>query len=186
MTSFDAVVLAGGTATRLGGIDKALLSIAGRSLLERVLETLSGADRIVCVGPERATEVRVAWTREDPAGGGPVAALAAALPLVRADKVVVMSVDAAFMTTDVVERLVAACEEDGALLVDGGGRWQPLMAAYRTTFLRDRIASLSVVDGAAMQEVIRGAHLALLDEPEAARDVDTVGDLDAARSESGE
>ena len=183
---FDAVVLAGGRATRLGGIDKALVSISGGSLLDRVLAALTDASRIVCVGPERPTAVPVAWTRERPAGGGPVAAVAAALPLVTADTVIVMSVDAAFITAPVVGRLVDACRQDGALLVDADGRAQPLMAAYRTTFLRDRIVSLHPVQGAAMHAVIEGAGLASLEEPRAARDIDTPDDLEAARSEIGQ
>lgn len=184
--AFDAIVLAGGEGSRLGGIDKALVEVGGEPLLERVLATLGGAGRIVCVGPERVTSVPVIWTRERPPGGGPVAALAMALPLVEADVVVVMSVDIPFMTADVVRGLVDECRHDGSILVDAGGHRQPLMGAYRTTFLRGRLDGLQTTEGASVHELVKGAHLTLLDEPTAARDVDTVVDLEAARTELGE
>ena len=47
----DAVILAGGRATRLGGTAKPLVEVAGRTLLQSALDAASGADRIVVVGP---------------------------------------------------------------------------------------------------------------------------------------
>lgn len=182
---FDAVVLAGGEGSRLGGVDKALVDIGGTTMLDRVLAAVAEARTIVCVGPQRATVVPVGWTREDPPGGGPLAGLAAGLRSVDAGIVVVTAVDAPFLTDRVVGRLVASCREDGALLVDAGGRSQPLMAAYRSAFLRKRIASRGRVQDGAVGELLKGARLALLEEPSAARDVDTPRELEAARKELG-
>lgn len=75
---FAAVVLAGGRARRLSGVDKAGLRVAGRTLLGHVLVATADAEPVVVVGPERPA-AGVVWTREDPPGGGPVAALAAGL-----------------------------------------------------------------------------------------------------------
>ncbi|MEU5399582.1 DUF6457 domain-containing protein [Streptomyces sp. NPDC005963] len=77
--AFDAIVLAGGSAQRLGGADKPGLSVGGRTLLDRVLSASRGARRTVVVGGRRGTERPVVWAREDPPGGGPVAALDAGL-----------------------------------------------------------------------------------------------------------
>ncbi|MEE4545309.1 NTP transferase domain-containing protein [Streptomyces sp. V4-01] len=77
--SYDAVVLAGGAARRLGGADKPALPVGGRMLLDRVLAACPGARATVVVGPRRPTSRPVRWTREDPAGGGPLPALAAGL-----------------------------------------------------------------------------------------------------------
>ncbi|MFD9249059.1 NTP transferase domain-containing protein, partial [Streptomyces bottropensis] len=41
--AFDAVVLAGGAARRLGGADKPALRVGGRALLDRVLTACAGA-----------------------------------------------------------------------------------------------------------------------------------------------
>ncbi|MEU2654288.1 DUF6457 domain-containing protein [Streptomyces sp. NPDC007325] len=74
-TAFDAVVLAGGAARRLGGVDKPGVRVGGRALLDRVLAACAGAGRTVVVGDPRPTVRPVRWTREQPAGTGPVAAL---------------------------------------------------------------------------------------------------------------
>ena len=78
-TSFDAVVLAGGSGRRLGGVDKAALEVAGATLLDRVLLASAGAGRTVVVGPPRRTVRDVIWTLEDPPAGGPLAGLEAGL-----------------------------------------------------------------------------------------------------------
>ncbi|MEH6375729.1 NTP transferase domain-containing protein, partial [Streptomyces sp. KLMMK] len=44
MTGYDAVVLAGGAARRLGGADKPTLRVGGRTLLDRVLEACADAE----------------------------------------------------------------------------------------------------------------------------------------------
>ncbi|MEU7024604.1 DUF6457 domain-containing protein [Streptomyces sp. NPDC046203] len=78
-TAFDAVVLAGGSARRLGGADKPGVRVGGRPLLDRVLAGCRDARRTVVVAAPRATSRPVDWAREEPPGGGPVAALDAGL-----------------------------------------------------------------------------------------------------------
>jgi len=80
--AWAAVVLAGGRARRLGGIDKPGLTVAGRTLLDGVLDACHGAEPVVVVGPRRPTAGPVHWRREEPAHGGPLAALAAGLEAV--------------------------------------------------------------------------------------------------------
>lgn len=50
MTLYDAVVLAGGAAKRLGGADKPGLTVGGLALLDRVLVACRGARTTVVVG----------------------------------------------------------------------------------------------------------------------------------------
>ncbi|MFI8824284.1 DUF6457 domain-containing protein [Streptomyces sp. NPDC053431] len=78
-TAYDAIVLAGGAARRLGGADKPGVRVGGRALLDRVLAGCRDAGRTVVVAEPRGTARPVEWTREEPPGGGPVAALAAGL-----------------------------------------------------------------------------------------------------------
>lgn len=151
--AYAAVVLAGGAARRLGGVDKMALRVGGRTLLDRVLRACRGAGRTVVVGPRRPTVRPVTWTREEPPGGGPVAALAAALPLTTADTVVLLSADLPFLDDGTVRTLLDALASaevsvDGAMFVDGTGRDQPLVAAYRAESLRRGLALLAVEYGA--------------------------------------
>ncbi|MFD2077450.1 molybdenum cofactor guanylyltransferase [Actinopolymorpha cephalotaxi] len=81
--AYDVIVLAGGGARRFGGTDKVLLPVGGRTMLDRVLAACVGAASVTVVGPRRPVDpslpVRPRWTREDPPGSGPLAAVAAGL-----------------------------------------------------------------------------------------------------------
>ncbi|KRV47381.1 hypothetical protein AQ490_07935 [Wenjunlia vitaminophila] len=112
VTDYDAIILAGGQARRLGGVDKPGLRVGGSSLLERVLGACAGAARLIVVGPPRPvaephTAASVRWTRENPPGGGPLPALAAGLELVTADLVLLLAADLPFMNAGTVRRLLA-------------------------------------------------------------------------------
>ncbi len=150
MTSYDAVVLAGGSARRLGGLDKPGLVVGAASLLEHVLAAVADADRTIVVGPARGTSRPVLWTREQPAGGGPVAALAAGLAHVTADRVALLASDLPFLDAATVQTLVDAGGQ-GAMLVDDAGRDQVLTGAWSSAALRAALPE--VVDGARLREV---------------------------------
>jgi molybdopterin-guanine dinucleotide biosynthesis protein A len=132
-----AVVLAGGTATRLGGVDKAGLELDGVSLLERSLAAVMAAAEVVVVGRRVPTSRPVTWATEDPPLGGPAAGLLAGLDrfVGTPDLVAVLAVDMPLVNATTIARLTWAVEGDealdGALLVDAGGRRQPLAAVYR-------------------------------------------------------
>jgi hypothetical protein len=83
LACYDAIVLAGGTGRRLGG-DKPSTRIAGWPMLDHVLLACAGASRRIVAGPRRIALTDPQFCREDPPGAGPVAAIAAALPLVDA------------------------------------------------------------------------------------------------------
>ncbi|WP_327436851.1 molybdenum cofactor guanylyltransferase [Amycolatopsis alkalitolerans] len=143
-----------------------MLQIGGKPLLRRAIDALEGADPLVVVGPERAGVTGVRWAREDPPGGGPVAALAAGLAVVDAAAwVAVLAGDLAAIRKSTVDRLRAAVgSADGATLVDGEGRPQWLIGVWRTGRLRAVLpaepanASLRKVLGAL--EVVRVPEVA--------------------------
>lgn len=106
--AYDAVVLAGGSARRLGGADKPGVRVGGRALLDRVLAACADAADTVVVAEPRATARPVRWAREDPPGGGPLAALDAGLRHTTAPYVVVLSADLPFLDEKTVRRLLDA------------------------------------------------------------------------------
>ncbi|MGP3998554.1 DUF6457 domain-containing protein [Streptomyces sp. 8N706] len=116
---YDAVVLAGGAAKRMGGADKPGLPVGGRPLLDRVLGACADAAGTVVVGARRPTVRPVRWAREDPPGGGPLAALDAGLGQVTAPVVLALSADLPFLSSITVRALLAAL--DGAQGTRGAG-----------------------------------------------------------------
>lgn len=187
MNELGAVVLTGGGAARLGGADKASLEIGGRTLLERVLDALVDVPEVVVVGPEAITNRPVTFRREDPAGGGPSAALLAGLDgfVRRPAKVVALAVDLPLLTPDTIRRLVdAAAGRDGALLVDDGERRQYLCAVYDAAMLA--AAGAGDVHGMPLHELVRGLDLAQIPAlGQESRDVDSWADVRALREELG-
>jgi molybdopterin-guanine dinucleotide biosynthesis protein A len=194
--TYDAVILAGGQARRLGGVSKPAIAVGGRRLLDIALDAVIGAERTIVVGAALPTARPVEWAREDPPGGGPVAALAAALPFVQSRTVVVLAADLPFITAAAVEKLVAARgDAAAAIAVDDDGRDQPLIGCYDAERLR---AALPVDPiGASMRSLLSvlaalgalralGALGALVrvtlgGEPPITLDCDTADDLTRAR-----
>jgi molybdopterin-guanine dinucleotide biosynthesis protein A len=178
--TFGGVVLAGGTAARMDGIDKAGLELRGRTLLDRAVDAFLDADEVVVVGPRSVPTTRpVTFTREDPPSGGPVAGLLTGVDaLLRTPALVgVLAVDMPHVTASTVRRLrEAALGRDGAFLVDPGGRRQ--LAGVLAT---DRLAAvrpdLEHQHGMSLRALL--ADLDLVDVPAdgaEARDVDTWAD----------
>ena len=184
MIAYDAVVLAGGAARRLGGVDKPMTAVAGVPMLVGVLSAVSNARSIVVVGPRRELPQfgdRLSWTREDPPGGGPVAALAAGVAVLAspAPLVMVLAADLPFVHGAIGPLLDAAAssEADGAVLVDRGGHDQPLAAAYRREPLLHRLATLGAPGGAAVRELVGPMRLVRVRRDDAAFDCDTWDDI---------
>ncbi|MGH2699783.1 MAG: molybdenum cofactor guanylyltransferase [Actinomycetota bacterium] len=180
---FDALVLAGGGARRLGGIDKASIEVAGRSLLERALAATQGARHVVVVGPRRATPVPVEWAREMPVGGGPLEATAAGLARVTSPLVVVLGVDYPLVDSAVVQALLDSIgERDGAALSDAEGVLHYVVGAYRTAALREVIEGRRPEGGGSMRGVFDTLDIAGVSNERAAFDIDVPHDLERARA----
>jgi molybdopterin-guanine dinucleotide biosynthesis protein A len=182
---YDAIVLAGGGGARLGGIDKPQLMVGGATLLDRAVSAVSAASRIVVVGPAQPVTGDVTFCREEPPGGGPVAAVAAGLPRTGADVVVVLAADLPWVAP-AVPVLVAAVPTSGlALLVDAAGRANYLAAAWRRAALERALAQLGDPAGASMRSLT--AHIERVDVLDPAgwgRDCDTWDDLEKARADA--
>jgi len=184
--TFDAVVLAGGDARRLGGMDKAAIEVEGLSLLDRALAAVHLAKEIFIVGPRRPTSAPVRWTSESPAGGGPLRATIAGLKLVTSDVVVVLAIDYPFVTPEIVAELIRAAESrDGAALQDEGGSMHYVVGAYQTNELRAAVDAKPSRD-ASMRSLFERLDIAAVRADRAALDIDTPEDVERARASKPE
>jgi molybdenum cofactor guanylyltransferase len=181
VTRYAVVVLAGGESRRFGS-DK--LEV----LLEAVLAGMPAQARVVCVGPQRTTPsgTEVTWTREEPPGAGPLAAVGAGVraEVVRDADVVVLAGGDMPRVGDAVPALVSALQSsapdvDATVLVDGTGRRQGLASAWRRGTLAAALDRLGPLDGVPLHRLLDGAVVVeVADAWEAARDVDTPADLE--------
>ncbi|MEE6294661.1 molybdenum cofactor guanylyltransferase [Georgenia wangjunii] len=199
---FDAVVLAGGTARRLGGASKPDVELSGRRLLDHALDATAGARRTVVVAPASvAVPPGVLRTLEDPPHGGPVAGIAAGLdalesagttdggapaPAPLPALVLVLACDvpgAAGAVPGLVRAALAS--PGGACLVDADGRRQWLVGVYRRAALRTRLAALAGGRDVGVRALLGDLPLAeVRARGSESTDVDTWSDLAAlARAE---
>lgn len=175
---FDAIVLAGGEGERLGGVDKAMLRRGRTTLLDTAVSAAADADRIICVGPERPTATPVIWCREEPAGGGPVAAIQAGIAQATAGTVCVLACDLPLIDAPTVRRLVTGIKgKDGCVALDPSGRVQYLAAAYDRARLQRALGGADA-EGMSMRELTSGFSLATL-RADTIADVDTADDVAA-------
>ncbi|MEU4632796.1 NTP transferase domain-containing protein [Micromonospora chalcea] len=116
MTGYAAVVLAGGAARRMGGVDKPARPVGGRPMLHRVLAAVADADQRIVVGPSGPVPGGVRTTREEPPGGGPVAAIAAGLALLDpgTTTVALLAADLPLLTAAAVTELRRALDTPAA------------------------------------------------------------------------
>lgn len=183
MVVVDAVVLAGGRSSRLGGVGKHRLVLGGETLLGRALAAAAPARNRVVVGDPDGSS-GVLSVREEPAYSGPAAAVAAGLDALAdasdgaiADAVLVLACDMPFAAR-AVDALVAALpglgSADGLIAVDAEGRPQPLAALYRTATLRAAAHTGGGLEGASMTRLIEGLRLIEVPVPAGSTDdVDT-------------
>jgi molybdopterin-guanine dinucleotide biosynthesis protein A len=208
----DALLLAGGRASRLGGVSKPELEVGGRTLLQHAIEASHsvGARRIVVVGPPSLEAPGCLVVREDPPFGGPVAAIAAGLTALdladapglgpgrhddAASDVLVLACDLPTATAAVATLFAHRADRgspgdgaddsggDGACLVDADGRRQWLTAVYSRAALARAFGALGhPADGAAMRQLVASLDLAEIADTGNAGDIDTWSDLDRARA----
>ena len=161
--AFDAIVLAGGRATRFGGIDKTAVKVDGVRILERVVAAVDTASQVSVVGPE--------------VSGGPVAAIASALPRLGSPVVVTLAGDQPWIAPAVPLLVDALGDADVAVLV-ADGRHHYLAAAWRTSSLAAAIDELDSPVDAPVRALFTGRTVVeVADMGGWSRDVDSPDDL---------
>ena len=141
-------------------------------MLSRVLDAVTQAAPRIVVGPPelgRMLPPDVTLTREDPPGGGPVAAIAAGLCLMPgvdpASQLAVLASDLPFLSAGAISALRVAQAQaapppmDAAVLVDETGRPQWLAGVWRLGSLADRLAVLGDPAGRSMRDLTSGLRV---------------------------
>lgn len=146
------MLLAGGRASRLGGVDKPGVEVGGRPLVEIVADAAADSRRLIVVGPRRPGLARATFVREDPAGAGPVPATAAGLRHVGALWVALLAADLPFLRRQHLAAVrAAAAGHRGAVLVDRTGREQWLIGIWLAEPLRK---ALDVYAGSSLRGLL--------------------------------
>ena len=183
-----AIVLCGGRARRLGGIEKPLVDLGGKPLLAHVIARLEPMvdDFVLSVArqAERYQPFGYPVVADDDPGQGPLAGIVSALAAVQTSWILTTPADTPFLPSNLVAALAPACARRGAAVVTAGGHRQNL-----SMLLDQRLA-------ASLAEFYRSGGRAVhrwlvpngVDEVEFPRDgffnINTPEDLDLARKEA--
>ena len=191
----SAVLLAGGQGSRMGGIDKGLVELAGRPMAAHALARLAPqVDELLI----NANQNRERWRTfgypvfSDDFGGaggfcGPLAGLQAALMRARHPLVLSVPCDSPFLPTDLVARLAHALHASAAQLAVAttAGRAHPVFCLCRRE-LAPQLADFLATGGrkvGAWHSTLRVVAVPFDDDPAAFRNINTAAELGAAEQD---
>ena len=167
-----AIILAGGRNRRMGGNDKAFLTVEGQTVFARTLTVLRACfPQVVVVSnqPQKYATFDVQVTSDEFVGQGPLAGIHAGLGLVDHPYAFVVACDMPFLRVEPVAFLVGRVDAQDAIVPWWDGDIEPLHAIYASRLrdpmgdalklgaraIRDFLPSIEVdyVPEAAMREV---------------------------------
>lgn len=173
----DLIILGGGEARRMGGVDKLSVELRGRRLIDWLLDTPD--TRPIVVAPATVSlPPQVLRTLEDPPLGGPVAGIAAALQLCDAPLVGIVAGDAP-LAGRVIPTLVAALtpEVAGVLGRTPDGQVQQLLSVFHRDALISAVNRLDSPRDKSVRALYRELELSVVDVPAWVMDADRPEDL---------
>lgn len=191
------LVLAGGRATRMAGVDKGLVEVAGRPMVAHIIERLAPqVDDLVINANRSHAEYGAHGYRlvADSLEGflGPLAGLLAGMQVADTDLVVTAPCDSPLLPADYVHRLVRARREADAdiAVAHDGSRQQPVFLLARTQ-LQAELADWLAAGGRKIDAWFAGHRVVdvdFADRPEAFLNINTPADRDAieTRMQPGE
>ncbi|MFT7682856.1 MAG: molybdopterin-guanine dinucleotide biosynthesis protein A [Moritella dasanensis] len=135
------VILAGGQASRMGGNDKGLVQLAGKAMIEHVIDTLAPQTTHIAINANRNQD---SYGQYGPVFGdqlqgypGPLGGMhAAILHLTDAEWIGFVPCDCPQLPHDLVARMAAACQADTDILVaHDGDHIQPVVTLLHRRIL---------------------------------------------------
>ena len=149
------VILAGGRARRMGGVDKGLVELAGRPMVAHIVEALRPQVDALIINANRNHEAYAALGNcrvvADESGdyAGPLAGMASAMAASEHPLVLTVPCDSPLVAADLAERMLdALSKEQGAgsdalAVAHDGERLQPVFALLPASLREDLLAFLA-------------------------------------------
>lgn len=138
----SAVILAGGKARRMGEVDKGLMQVDKRPMIQYVLEALYGQIDQIIINANRNQSTYESFgfpVISDTAEGfqGPLAGMATAMAYVNTEYILTMPCDSPFIPDDYVSRMYDTLLREASEIgvADNGERIQPVFSLIPTALL---------------------------------------------------
>ncbi|MGE6133220.1 molybdenum cofactor guanylyltransferase MobA [Aeromonas salmonicida] len=182
----SAVILAGGRATRMGGEDKGWVALAGRPLIDHVLERLRPQVDEVLINANRSQTRYQALapviSDDNPDYLGPLAGMQAGLAAAHHDWVLFVPCDGPALPHVLMSRFRAALTPDTELVVAHDGDWlQPVVALLHKSLLPS--LTLALAEGERKIDIWFARHkmavVSFADQPDAFINLNSPAELAA-------
>lgn len=177
----DSIIVAGGSAARMGGADKALLplGLGGNALIADVIQSCPGNVFIVGYPREIGTVANklVTWVADLNPGGGPAAGIWSGLTKVSSEYVFISAADQTLSPETVGKLIAAAMGNDGAWAIRSDGSGQPLCACVRSEMLRELLAPTQGVNQSPLRLLSNLEMVGVTVNPNQVVDFDTWQDV---------
>jgi molybdopterin-guanine dinucleotide biosynthesis protein A len=139
------LILAGGRATRMGGVDKGLVEINRKPMVQHVIDRLRPQVGALIISANRnldqyallATRVVADENAEHDSHAGPMAGMLAGLRAATTDWVACAPCDAPRLPLDLVARLATGIGDSGAAVARTADGMQPVFCLLRTNLAAD-------------------------------------------------
>ncbi len=161
-----AIILAGGQNSRMGGADKAFLTVSGQTVFARTLELLRQCfPQVVVVSnqPQKYAGYAVEVTSDEFPGCGPLAGIQAGLNVIRRPYAFVVACDMPFLRPEPIAFLARRLAAQEAIIPCWDGDIEPLHAIYATA-LRRRIEVALRAGTHAIREFLPTIHAEYVSE----------------------
>jgi len=139
------VIQAGGRSTRMGGEPKALLELAGKRIVERVVDALSAVldDLLVVTNtPERYEFLHLPMVADRYPDGGSLGGIFTGLEAAGGDAAFTVACDMPFLSPDVVRLVLARAGDADVVIPCVNGQYETMHALYAKACLAPMEARL--------------------------------------------
>jgi molybdenum cofactor guanylyltransferase len=168
------VILAGGHGSRLGGVNKALLEVGGRQIVERALAAIRPlVDQVtLVVNDDSLASLELPLFHDPEPHAGVLPALLTGLRSSSADLCLVTASDMPFISSALADHLFNACSDHDVCLPYTDSRPEPMFAVYRRDACIQAITDTLARGQMRMIAFLDDLRVARIEEPEL-REYDT-------------
>jgi molybdopterin-guanine dinucleotide biosynthesis protein A len=174
MNSVETIIIAGGKSIRMDSINKFLLPLAGKSLLDRVIESSMG--KIFISSNLTFENKSVTSIVDEVADGGPAVGIWSCLSHTNSDYVLILAADQPFVSEYISDLVNLAIAHPVGAWIDMAGEFQPLASCIKRKILENALKESKGIN-VSMKQLLKGLNLATLEIPQASVwDIDTWAD----------
>ncbi len=133
---FSCIILAGGEGKRVGGVDKGLIELRNRPLIEHVIDAIKPQISDLVISANRNIERYKRYTEkvisdESQQYLGPLAGIDAALPHCTYERVLVVPCDTPFLPGDIIDRFLSDQPGKNLYIAESNNKLQPVMLIHK-------------------------------------------------------